>query len=240
MVRCNGRLLALLLALPHLAPARALLSRALNSTSADLFMTWPGVLFIETLRLNQPDFVCTATMLAYDVLVTSPSCFDGVDRTADTDFDGADAAFSQTTSAQRIRTTSAQLNSTATQTADGTRIKQFSTEFASIASQLTAAAKVGNTLVNMPVSATLTVSGDVSTGAVIAVSSAFTQSTINDRIRDTDFAGADAVFTATISAQKTFEIQYRVTVTSNTQGLGISSNFSFINILIDFSSQSSI
>jgi hypothetical protein len=92
MVRCNGahgRLLALLLALPHLAPARALLSRALNSTSADLFTAWPGVLYIETLRLNQPDFVCTATLLAYDVLVTSPSCFDGVDRTADADFDGA-------------------------------------------------------------------------------------------------------------------------------------------------------
>ena len=95
------------------------------------------------------------------------------DRIRDTDFAGADAVFTQIVQAETILDLSAQLNTAATQTIDGTRIIQFSTEFASTATQLTAAAKVGDTLANMPVTATMTVVGDASSGAVIAVNSQF-------------------------------------------------------------------
>jgi hypothetical protein len=95
------------------------------------------------------------------------------------DFAGADAVFTQTT--------------------DATRIKQFTAQFDTVASQLTAVAKVGDTLVTANVSSSLLADADVVASAVSALSSQFSQSTENDRIRDTDFDGADAVFTLTVS-----------------------------------------
>jgi hypothetical protein len=96
------------------------------------------------------------------------------DRIRDTDFDGADSAFTQTVTAQRSADLDVPLDLAFTQNVDYTRIKQFSTAFDSTATQLTAVAKVGNTLVNMPMTTTLTAVGDVSSGAIVNAESQFT------------------------------------------------------------------
>lgn len=119
-------------------------------------------------------------------------------RIRDTDFDGADAVFSQTVTAQALRDLNAGLNSAFTQTADYTRIKQFTTEFASTASQLTAAAKVGNTLVLCQSSFALAVTGDVSSGAVITANSAFALSATGGLVKS---AQAQLNTSTTLQAQ---------------------------------------
>lgn len=54
----------------------ALLSTQLNTTAA--FTDWSGLLFVEPLKVNQPDFVCSAVLLSPSVILTAPSCFDPV------------------------------------------------------------------------------------------------------------------------------------------------------------------
>lgn len=57
-------------------PARALISSQLNTSAPALFADWGAVVFIEPGTPDQPDFVCTATLVAPTVALTSPSCFD--------------------------------------------------------------------------------------------------------------------------------------------------------------------
>lgn len=120
------------------------------------------------------------------------------DRIRDTDFDGADAVFTQTITANAVLGLEAGLDSAFDQTVDYTRIREFSTEFDSTATQLTAAAKVGNTLVLCESQFALAVTGEVSTGAVIQANSDFALTATGGLVKSAETALSTA---AALTAQ---------------------------------------